>query len=378
MEINTLGAAIAVAKSIPGTAAQRAEAAQAAAEAVAESIPQDYSTLSEDVREIKSALSGVLSEEAKEALLACFAHTTWTDAHGHDYYDALESALYRDAELTSISAVFTQGQAVIHDDDALVTLKQYLVVTAHYSDGSYVTVTSYTLSGQLIAGTSTITVAFSGKTTSFSVTVSSWIPNGYTRLAALKSTGTQYIDTGINFTNEMKYEIEVSGLVGSSANTFAFGVLGTGNTYMAGLSLYGTSSIESSRIRAWFRGYPNSQATVATNGLGFIFDTNTKYKCAQKGVNAWLDGEQLSNTFTEATWTIDRTFKLFCRESDNGIGGYCPCYIYGAKFYDGNDDLIHYFIPCLDDNNVPCMYDAITETVKYNLGTGTFDYVEVA
>lgn len=59
MDINTLGAAIAVAKSIPGTAAQRAEAAQAAAEAVAESIPQDYSTLSEDVQELKSAISGL-------------------------------------------------------------------------------------------------------------------------------------------------------------------------------------------------------------------------------------------------------------------------------------------------------------------------------
>ncbi len=35
-----------------------------------------------------------LSDEAKEALLACFEHVAWIDEHGQDYYDALYSALY--------------------------------------------------------------------------------------------------------------------------------------------------------------------------------------------------------------------------------------------------------------------------------------------
>lgn len=34
-----------------------------------------------------------LSDEAKNALLACFAHVAWIDEHGQDYYDALEEAL---------------------------------------------------------------------------------------------------------------------------------------------------------------------------------------------------------------------------------------------------------------------------------------------
>ena len=75
--------------------------------------------------------------------------------------------------VSSISAVFTQGSAVIYPDDSLDTLKQYLVVTATYSDTSSATVpsTDYTLSGTLTAGTSTITATYGGKTDTFTVTV---------------------------------------------------------------------------------------------------------------------------------------------------------------------------------------------------------------
>lgn len=78
------------------------------------------------------------------------------------------------AELTSITAVFTQGDNVIYATDSLDTLKQYLVVTAHYDDNTDTVVSDYTLSGTLTEGTSTITVSFGGKTTTFGVTVTEY------------------------------------------------------------------------------------------------------------------------------------------------------------------------------------------------------------
>lgn len=75
------------------------------------------------------------------------------------------------ATVTSISAVFNQGQNVIYDTDSLDTLKQYLTVTATYTGGATAVVTGYTLSGTLTVGTSTITVSYSGKTTTFNVSV---------------------------------------------------------------------------------------------------------------------------------------------------------------------------------------------------------------
>ena len=75
-------------------------------------------------------------------------------------------------ELSSIDAVYTQGDTVVYPNSSLDGLKQGLVVTATYSDSTSNTVTGYTLSGELIEGTSTITVNYQGETTTFDVTVS--------------------------------------------------------------------------------------------------------------------------------------------------------------------------------------------------------------
>ena len=48
--------------------------------------------------------------------------------------------------------------------------------------------------------------------------------------------------------------------------------------------------------------------------------------------------------------------------------------IYNWKFYDGNNNLVRNFIPCLDTNDVPCFYDSVNKQTYYNRGTGTFDY----
>lgn len=74
--------------------------------------------------------------------------------------------------ISSISAVYTQGDTVVYPTTSLDSLKSNLVVTANYTNSTSTTVTGYTLSGTLTEGTSTITVTYSGKTTTFTVNVS--------------------------------------------------------------------------------------------------------------------------------------------------------------------------------------------------------------
>lgn len=112
----------------------------------------------------------ILNEDFKSALLTCFEHVAWTDENGQEYVNALENALYQ-VELTGITAAFAQGSAVIYDTDTLDSLMQYLTVTAAYSNGTTAEVTTYTLSGTLTAGTSTITVSYGGYDATFTVTV---------------------------------------------------------------------------------------------------------------------------------------------------------------------------------------------------------------
>ena len=120
--------------------------------------------------------SGGLTEDVKQALLDCFENVAWINDDGQDYYDALYAALYPPADLASISATFTQGSHVVYNTDTLDSLKPYLTVRAVYTDATTQTVTNYTLSGTLTVGTSQITVSYGGKTTTFTVTVTEYVP----------------------------------------------------------------------------------------------------------------------------------------------------------------------------------------------------------
>jgi hypothetical protein len=90
--------------------------------------------------------------------------------------------VYKDGEfvpvLTGITAVYTQGSAIIYPTTPLDDLKANLTVKAQYGVNSEETLSAgeYTLSGTLAVGTSTVTVTYTDsdsvtKTTTFNVTV---------------------------------------------------------------------------------------------------------------------------------------------------------------------------------------------------------------
>ena len=120
-----------------------------------------------DVYTIESGLS----DAQKESILACFRSVAWTTEEGQQLYQALYNSFYPDVRIASLSAVFTQGSRVITPTDSLNSLKQNLVVTATYYNGTTAQISDYVLSGTLAAGTSIITVIYGGKTATFEVTV---------------------------------------------------------------------------------------------------------------------------------------------------------------------------------------------------------------
>lgn len=159
---------------------------------------------------IRAGTGGGLTADIKAALMdfvdsvkQLATKVAYIDANGQDYYDdiddagdALYSALYPPANLSSITAVYTQS-GTVYATDPLDSLKTDLVVTAHYSDLTSSTVASedYTLSGTLTTGTSTVTVTYNGKTTTFTVTVSAspYVQTGLIhQWDALNNTGSGY------------------------------------------------------------------------------------------------------------------------------------------------------------------------------------------
>ena len=68
--------------------------------------------------------------------------------------------------LSSISATYTGGDVIVGTSLDVLT---GITVTATYSDGSTANVTDYTLSGEVVEGSNTITVTYEGMTTTFNV-----------------------------------------------------------------------------------------------------------------------------------------------------------------------------------------------------------------
>ena len=121
--------------------------------------------------------------------------------------------------VSSITAVFTQGDNVIYDTDSLETLRQYLVVTATYSDSTTATVSDYTLSGTLTEGTSTITASYGSKTASFNVTVSSHVVYALPSPTTFDGTSESVIDTGIKLLeNDISYSIVYDAIMNVGSN----------------------------------------------------------------------------------------------------------------------------------------------------------------
>lgn len=172
-----------------------------------------------DLKEDIENISGI-SDDVKTALLAIAQNVVYKNADA-DYTQNLYDALYPVA-LTSISAVYTQS-GTVYDTDTLDSLKADLVVTATYDDSSTAVVTAYTLSGTLEVGTSTITVSYGGKTTTFTVTVTQEIL--YTLPSSMTFNGSSdYVDTGVKLLeNDIDFTIaftETNGAIAQQNTLF--------------------------------------------------------------------------------------------------------------------------------------------------------------
>lgn len=242
-----------------------------------------------------------LTNEAKQALLACFEKVAWIDEDGQDYYDALEAALYPPVGLVSISCVYTQS-GTVYTTDSLDSLKSDLVVTAHYDDSSTATITTYTLSGTLTVGTSTITVSYGGKTTTFNVTVTQYDASIYN----------WNFKTGTTDSKQSAVATLGSGVTQSSSG-LTFDGTANGWVYLCDLSSYASSAftvevdVDSITNTGEFCLLDLNNASGLTNNpCGLIFTTAWAFRKTDNN-NAVIDA-----SLTDRTIFNGHTMKFHC------------------------------------------------------------------
>lgn len=126
-----------------GDAADRAEAA--AQTLVIDSIPTQGSTNAVSSGGVYDALGNVdvdaITDEVKQALLACFQHVAWIDGHGQNYYDALESALYAgtDVDIPVVFWDYSLGRVPSNADGITTETTGSKTITFDQNRGVYIT-----------------------------------------------------------------------------------------------------------------------------------------------------------------------------------------------------------------------------------------------
>lgn len=196
-----------------------------------------------------------------------------------------------------------------------------------------------------------------------------WQPYGR-KLSYLESTGTQYIDTRYMIPDHGSGSIYIDFGTPNELNEIVYYF---GAYYYGGAATVFAQSYAQNKPYQVIMGRWNGDDTKSHSGvLGARDHLKIDYQYGSEANTwsvTWSDG-------TTSTDTTDRTYRgsnLLLFKVQNVTSSSVPIKIYGFKVWE-NGSAVRDMIPVLDKSGVPCMYDAVTEKLFYNAGTGTFNY----
>lgn len=336
---------------------------------IIEQLTAEVAVLKEEISEI----SGI-SEDVKTALLQIAAKVAYIDDDGQDYYDALEAALYPPANLVSISAVYTQS-GTVYETDSLDSLKTDLVVTALYDDTTTETVTTYTLSGTLTEGTSTITVSYGGKTTTFTVTVTSkytyydYIAMTYADAATIPSNCGIHTDIGLTTEDTLETSIKYSsntdnnacvmGIRNGKSGTKEFALFCNGSLNKLG---YWYDNTDTTQILSYLVKNQVNTIKVQPVGVSQTYPSNATIN---------INGTDYSTGSTSTGQTFDSWLGFFkyginaTQTSTGTFDKYCTAQIGETIIKDLSNNILHDLKPAYDGERYG-LYDSVGDKFYYN------------
>ena len=185
----------------------------------------------------------------------------------------------------------------------------------------------------------------------------SGLPDGYTALEYIQSSGTQYIDTGRKLTQDSDITIDFS-IVGEIYRDA--GIFGSRQSALKNnLTLFQNKN--PIVFSGDFSEYQKHRFSVASSL------ERTKIQINKAGV--WV------NDILKKSWSDVADFEtptnglIFDVGNNNWSGNKAVMRLY--SYTDGDAQRL---VPCLNANGVPCLYDLIGKTALYNQGAGSFTW----
>ena len=187
----------------------------------------------------------------------------------------------------------------------------------------------------------------------FQFVAGSPLPDGYTQLEYIQSSGSQYINTGFKPNQDTKISITVDFPLSGTAWLY-------GGRTSAGSNSLGFLCEGGNHYRF---DYASSINELATKPTGKFTIDSDKNKC-------YINGE-LVFTATYTTFTSPVNMYIFNNNNNGSLSGGSSAKLYNCSIYD-NGVLIRSFIPCKNASGTVGLYDSVNNQFYQNAGSGTF------
>lgn len=181
------------------------------------------------------------------------------------------------------------------------------------------------------------------------------IARRYTPIEYLESTGTQYINTSYT-TASANTKIIIDCEI--TSGVYAFG--GGGSSYTS-WAIRNNSGSYQARMRT---------GTWNTASLNTGVAIGSRHTFELTSPNVYVDGESVGSFSSGFGGGSAGAYYLFST-TDSPSSNTSVSKIYSFKVYEESVLKLD-FVPALDENDVPCMYDRLNDKFYYNIGTGNF------
>ena len=175
------------------------------------------------------------------------------------------------------------------------------------------------------------------------------LPEGYTEVQYIQSTGTQYVDTGFKPSQDLRVLIKLSTSETGSHTVFGADLGWTDDGFAFGVG---------------FTHYGKETGTISglNNGSPHEVDFN-------KNIIS-MDGKPVL-TMGNSTFSVPHNLALFANNRAGGIQEKTTMVLYYCRIYDGNT-ITRDYIPCKNAAGAVGLYDLIGQKFYGNAGTGSF------
>ena len=194
------------------------------------------------------------------------------------------------------------------------------------------------------------------------------LPEGYTAVNYLQSSGTQWINTEYILQSSDTVEFKAEYVQKGSLNNTTAYLCGSDKWYGVDFSI--SEDTKGYGIRDVFGPLITKSGAIPKVGTEFVVVSSISLLRVVVGETI-TEIPKGAQTYTPLNWPV---YLFTTNRNKTAYGAAFIGKIYYAKITNSQGEMTLNCIPCLDADGVPCLYDLISKKALYNIGTGSFTW----